>query len=109
MGRNKFVVTGILLCAVLFLSAASSTGSTISHRRHRIAKHRVVKHTPRRHEKLLRKGGWAAAGVAAGQAAGPAGSAAVGAAKYRHDLEAGGRKRTRAIAKIGAPIAAGAI
>ena len=47
--------------------------------------------------------------MAAGRAAGPAGSAAVGAAKYRKDLKAGGKRRTKAIAKIGAPIAAGAV
>ncbi len=47
--------------------------------------------------------------MAAGRVAGPGGSAAVGAAKYRKDLKAGGRQRTRAVAKIGAPIAAGAV
>ena len=47
--------------------------------------------------------------MAAGRAAGPAGSAAVGAAKYRKDLKAGGKRRTKAVAKIGAPIAAGAV
>lgn len=47
--------------------------------------------------------------MAAGRFAGPAGSAAVGAAKYRKDLKAGGKRRTKAIAKIGAPIAAGAV
>ena len=70
---------------------------------------RVVNHNHQRRKKLTRQGGWAAAGFAAGQAAGPAGSAAVGAAKYRHDLKAGGSRRTKAVAKIGAPIAAGAI
>src|SRR5262249_60385228 len=71
--------------------------------------HRTVKHNHERRKKLLRKGGWAGAGFAAGQAAGPAGSAAVGAAKYRKDLKAGGKRRTKAVAKIGAPIAAGAV
>ncbi|PWU08148.1 MAG: hypothetical protein C5B51_08330 [Terriglobia bacterium] len=33
----------------------------------------------------------------------------MGAAKYRKDLKAGGRRRTKAVAKIGAPIAAGAV
>jgi hypothetical protein len=33
----------------------------------------------------------------------------VGAAKYRKDLKAGGTRRTKAVAKIGAPIAAGAV
>ena len=47
--------------------------------------------------------------MAAGRAAGPVGSAAVGAAKYRKDLKAGGKRRTKAVAKIGAPIAAGAV
>ena len=47
--------------------------------------------------------------MAAGRVAGPAGSAVVGAAKYRKDLKAGGRKRNKAVAKIGAPIAAGAV
>jgi hypothetical protein len=41
--------------------------------------------------------------------AGPVGSAAVGAAKYRKDLAAGGHRTTRAAVKIGAPIAAGAV
>ena len=71
--------------------------------------HRPVKHNHERRKKLLRKGGWAGAGFAAGRAAGPAGSAAVGVAKYRHDLKAGGKRRTKAVAKIGAPIAAGAV
>lgn len=66
-------------------------------------------HNHQRRKKLARQGGWAAAGLAAGQAAGPAGSAAVGVAKYRHDLKAGGRRRTKAVAKIGAPIAAGVV
>jgi len=109
MSRNKSVVTAILFCAVLFSGTPISRASTISHRSHRVMKHRVGRHKPEPHKKLLRKGGWAAAGLAAGQAAGPAGSAAVGAAKYRKDLKAGGHKRTRAIAKIGAPIAAGAV
>jgi hypothetical protein len=71
--------------------------------------HHPVKHDHERRKKLLRKGGWAGAGFAAGRAAGPAGSAAVGVAKYRHDLKAGGKRRTKAVAKIGAPIAAGAV
>ena len=71
--------------------------------------HRTVEHNHERRKKLIRKGGWAGAGFAAGRAAGPAGSAAVGVAKYRHDLKAGGRRRTKAVAKIGAPIAAGAV
>jgi|SRR5579883_1004315 len=70
--------------------------------------HRVTKRHQRR-KKLIRKGGWAGAGFAAGEVAGPAGSAAVGAAKYRKDLKAGGRKRAGAVAKIGGPIAAGAV
>ena len=70
--------------------------------------HGTAKHSHAR-KKLLRKGGWAGAGFAAGRLAGPAGSAAVGAAKYRHDLEAGGRRRTKAVAKIGGPIAAGVV
>jgi hypothetical protein len=71
--------------------------------------HRTSKHSHARRKKLLRKGGWAGAGFAAGRVAGPAGSAAVGVAKYRHDLKAGGRRRTKAVAKIGAPIAAGVV
>jgi len=31
------------------------------------------------------------------------------AAKYRKDLKVGGKRRTKAVAKIGAPIAAGAV
>ena len=109
MSRSKFVVTAILLCAVLFSGTPILRASTISYRTQRVVRHRPVKHNHERRKKLVRQGGWAAAGVAAGQAAGPAGSAAVGAAKYRRDLKAGGHRRTRAIAKIGAPIAAGAV
>jgi hypothetical protein len=69
----------------------------------------VVTHSHQRRKKIVHQGSWAAAGIAAGHAAGPAGSAAVGAAKYRHDLKAGGSRRTKAVAKIGAPIAAGAV
>jgi len=58
---------------------------------------------------VIHKAGWAGAGLAAGRVAGPAGSAVVGAAKYRHDLKAGGHRRKRAIVKIGAPIGAGIV
>jgi len=64
-------------------------------------------HVKRR--KLVHAAGWAGAGAAAGRLAGPAGSAAVGAAKYRHDLKKNWHTRRRAIRKIGAPIAAGAV
>jgi hypothetical protein len=69
------------------------------------------RHTSAHHHRhhLAHRVGWAGAGIAAGHFAGPAGSAAVGGAKYRHDLKAGGRRRTRAMVKIGAPIAAGAV
>jgi hypothetical protein len=63
---------------------------------------------PSRRTTLLKNGGWAGAGAAASHFAGPAGSAAVGAAKYRRELKAGWRSRTRAMAKIGVPIAIGA-
>jgi hypothetical protein len=72
----------------------------------------AVDASPRRHHhthSLMHRAEWAGAGVAAGAVAGPAGSAGVGAAKYRHDLEAGGHRRTRAMVKIGAPIAAGVV
>src|SRR5437763_7395065 len=70
------------------------------------AAYRIIRH---HHHHRIHQAGWAGAGLAAGQAIGPAGSAAVGATKYRHDLKAGGRRRTHAIAKIGGPIAAGAV
>jgi len=72
--------------------------------------HAVTRHHHHHHrKKLLKEGGWAGAGFAAGRAVGPAGSAAVGATKYRRDLKAGGKRRAKAVAKIGGPIAAGAI
>ena len=111
MSHKNFVLTAILLCSMLIGGIPISTASETSSGNHYVVKYnrRVVKHSGQRRKKVLRQGGWAAAGIAAGHAAGPAGSAAVGAAKYRHDLEAGGHRRTRAIAKIGAPIAAGAV
>src|SRR6516165_4274251 len=102
MSKVRLALMATALLAVLsghddaFLTAASPV-------------HPTVKHNHERQKKLLRKGGWAGAGFAASRAAGPAGSAAVGVAKYRHDLKAGGRRRTKAVAKIGAPIAAGAV
>jgi hypothetical protein len=105
MSNLRLVVIAMTLMSVLgvdhpvLLTAASAPRYV----------HRVVKHNHARRKKLLRKGGWAGAGFAAGEVAGPAGSAAVGAAKYRRDLKAGGRRRTKAVAKIGGPIAAGAI
>jgi hypothetical protein len=106
MIRIKFVtLAGIVLTVHLFgvsISTASPAAQTQTHRR-------LVKHPPSRTKKVAKAGGWAGAGLAAGRAAGPAGSAAVGAAKYRKDLKAGGKRRTKAVAKIGAPIAAGAV
>jgi len=97
--RRTYVVG--LLTITLILGCAGSAIGAVSNSRH----HTVHQ---RRH-KIARHAGWAGAGFAAGRVAGPAGSAAVGAAKYRHDLKAGGHRRKRAIAKIGAPIAAGAV
>ena len=90
------VIVLTLGCSVLAIAATTPRG------------HPLVKHQ-QHHHKLLHQGAWAGAGFAAGRAAGPAGSAAVGVAKYRHDLQAGGRRRTKAVAKIGGPIAAGAV
>ena len=131
MSRNKVLITFFLLCAVLIWGIPISSAAEASQSSHRVAKRQVAKrrvvkrrvvtrnHIVRhnrvltnkhqRRKKIVRQGSWAAAGIAAGHAAGPAGSATVGVAKYRHDLKAGGRRRTRAIAKIGAPIAAGAV
>ena len=104
MTHKKSVgIAGFLLAVLIwsapFSAAASRTyyGFTKHHYHHQ---HR---------KKILKAGGWAGAGLAAGHAVGPAGSAAVGAAKYRRDLKAGGRRRAKAVAKIGGPIAAGAI
>ena len=112
---KKFLVIFTLLCAVLILDTPIPASAQTPQGSHPVVKRRVVKrrvvrrnHDQRR-KKIVRQGGWAAAGLAAGHAAGPAGSAAVGAAKYRHDLKAGGSRRTKAVAKIGAPIAAGAV
>ena len=91
----------VLLAIVLMLGCVSWSNAAAS------SPHAEVKHH-RRH-KILKKAEWTGAGLAASKVAGPAGSAGVGIAKYRHDLKAGGKKRTRAIAKMGAPIAAGAV
>src|ERR1051326_2828154 len=93
----------ILLAALLLAAPLSLHGATPQ------SQHRAIKHRHPQRKKLLKKGGWAGAGFAAGHVAGPAGSAAVGAAKYRKDLKAGGKKRAHAVAKIGGPIAAGAV
>ncbi len=98
-------VAGVVLALQLLglpISTASPIAQTQAHRG-------LAKHRPSRTKKLAKEGGWAGAGLAAGRAAGPAGSAAVGAVKYRKDLKAGGKRRTKAVAKIGAPIAAGAV
>ena len=98
-------LAGVVLAAQLLgvpVLTASPRAETQAHRR-------AIRHRPSRTKKLVRAGGWAGAGLAAGRAAGPAGSAAVGVAKYRKDLKAGGKRRTKAVAKIGAPIAAGAV
>jgi hypothetical protein len=105
VNKIRFLMIAIALLSVPYVDHAESI-TTASAPRY---VHRTAEHHHARRKKLLRKGGWAGAGFAAGRVAGPAGSAAVGAAKYRHDLEAGGRRRTKAVAKIGGPIAAGAI
>lgn len=104
--RSKFLMLASVVLAVQLLGAPISTASPMARTQ---AHRRLVKHRPSRTKKLARSGGWAGAGLAAGRAAGPVGSAAVGAAKYRKDLKAGGKRRTKAVAKIGAPIAAGAV
>ena len=99
--------SAILVCALLMswsdgLNASAVTRHHGATRRHRTT-HRKT------HRPLVHKAEWAGAGVAAGQVAGPVGGATVGAAHYRKDLKAGGRRRRRAAVKIGAPIAATAI
>jgi hypothetical protein len=93
-------------CAVLIFGSASASAEAQTRpaqtRRH------VVRHH-KSHKKLVHQAGWAGAGFTAGQVAGPVGGAAVGAAKYRKDIKAGGKRRTKAAVKIGAPIAATAI
>src|SRR5262249_58288672 len=90
--RAKFAVAGLLAVVLVLTAAGPTAGISLFHKHH-----------------IAHKAAWAGAGFAAGQVAGPAGSATVGAAKYRDHLKAGGRRRIRAIRKIGAPIAAGAI
>ena len=100
--KNRPVLNRIvLLLALLVLAGTDSVIAGTYSRPHRASKHS-------RHH-VLHKAGWAGAGFTAGRVAGPAGSAAVGAAKYRHDLKAGGHRRKRAIVKIGAPIGAGIV
>src|SRR5215467_7636733 len=102
--KSKIAALAALVLMTLMPGEPFSTAAPAPQTRHQ-----VVKHRHKRRKKLLRQGGWAGAGFAAGRAAGPVGSAAVGATRYRKDLKAGGRRRTRAVAKIGGPIAAGAI
>ena len=90
----------LLVIMVLVFTELTTAATPYSRQSTRNQQHR---------HRILRKGAWAGAGFAAGRAIGPAGSAAVGATKYRKDLKAGGRRRTRAIAKIGGPIAAGVV
>src|SRR5436190_24265339 len=95
-----FRTAGLLLTLLMPLTCtdfANAAPTTVRHRAKKQPHHK------------LHKAGWAGAGLAAGQAVGPAGSAAVGATKYRKDLKAGGKRRSHAIAKVGVPIAAGAI
>jgi hypothetical protein len=67
---------------------------------------RVVKDHKGKTTKLARKGGWAGAGAAVNAAA-PGAGAAVGMAKYRKDIKAGGRRRYRALSNVGGPAALG--
>jgi len=70
--------------------------------------HHRYKHAQHHHSSFKHKAAWAGAGLAAGRVAGPGGSLAVGAAKHRRELRAGGHARNKALVKIGAPVAAGA-
>ena len=105
MMKIKFVTLAGVVLTVYLLGVSISTASPAV----QAQTHRRLVHGRSRTKNLAKTGGWAGAGLAAGRAAGPAGSAAVGAAKYRRDLKAGGKRRTKAVAKIGAPIAAGAV
>ena len=90
---------GVVLAVYLLgmsISIAAPRAQAQAHRR-------LVKHRPSRTKKLAKAGGWAGAGLAAGRAAGPAGSAAVGAAKYRKDLKAGGKDEPRPLQKLAPP------
>jgi hypothetical protein len=100
----KFLRLAGVVVIVHLVAVSISTASPMAQAHRRLGKHRSSRTT-----KLAKAGGWAGAGLAAGRAAGPVGSAAVGAAKYRKDLKAGGKRRTKAVAKIGAPVAAGAV
>src|SRR5262245_25220551 len=90
----------LLVIMVLVFTELTTAATPYSRQSTRNQQHR---------HRILRKGAWVGAGFAAGRVVGPAGSAAVGTTKYRKDLKAGGRRRTRAIAKIGGPIAAGVV
>jgi hypothetical protein len=89
-GRLAFVVGLLISCGA---SSAWSTPATIDQDR------------SAKHQKIFHAAGWTGAGAVAGHFVGPAGSAAVGTARYRHEL-AHNRTRGHAMVKIGAPIAA---
>jgi len=107
--RRTWTLALLALSLAMPYSAAGSTRRGHRQVRYSYASSRtvVVRHHNRNHA-LKRKAAWTGAGFAAGRAAGPAGSVAVGTAKHRHDLAAGGHRRNKALVKIGAPVAAGA-
>src|SRR5262245_44869441 len=104
--RHRLAFALLALFLAMPYSAAGRTRRGYSHGRYHHGASRTV--GVRRHRALKRKAAWTGAGFAAGRAIGPAGSVAVGTAKHRHDLAAGGKRRNKALVKIGAPVAAGA-
>jgi hypothetical protein len=107
MVANKAIRSAILFLLFVLGGTGWTAAQTNEVHENPPAHHRVVRRHHKKKESLKHKAGWAGAGVAAGHVAGPVGSAAVGSAHYRKDLAAGGKRRTKAVAKIGVPIAIG--
>lgn len=106
MVANKTMQSAIFVL-LLSLCGAGWTAANAAQAPEDSPAHHQVAHRHKKKETLKQKAGWAGAGAAASHFAGPVGSAAVGSAQYRKDLKAGGKRRTKAVAKIGVPIAVG--
>ena len=97
---RRWIGIAAVVSAVMLGSNVASAAPPTHHR---------TTHRSSKKKKLAHAAGWAGAGAAASHFAGPPGSIAVGATKYRKDLAKNWHTRRRAMVKIGAPLAAGAI